>query len=207
MTPDDIRTLARKAKLWTGIFQFAGNNDPDNEQRGAQPPTGHYPMEEIRETWEALKAVDPVNSPEDSERRMAFLTDDAIMQNPMMYAKGREQVRLFMNADLYWSPPHYYWEAYGPDRVTFKWSQHPRRNTKEDARPIVAISTWTYAGNVKFSHYYARWCRADITRVFLDAGLLTTIEAFCGAPFTDILPTPIATSHHPAQPPHLVEVA
>jgi len=116
MTPDDIRTLARKAKLWTNIFQFAGNNDPDSEQRGAQPPTGHYPMEEIRETWE---------------------------------------------------------------------------------------------GNGKFSHYYARWCRADITRVFIDAGLLTTIEAFCGAPFTDILPTPtpIATAHHAAHPPTLIEVA
>ena len=32
--------------------------------------------------------------------------------------------------------------------------------------------------------------------VFIDTALFTTIECFCGAPFTDVLPTPIATSHH-----------
>ena len=77
----------------------------------------------------------------------------------MMLATGREEVFQFMVADLYWSPPVFYWEAYGPDRVVFKWSQYVRKNTKQNPKILFAISSWKYAGSGKFSHHYARWCR------------------------------------------------
>ena len=188
--PYEILDLAEEDKLYAavgskdlykGIFDASRIVEPDNgyDQR---EPLKTYPMEEIRETWEAFKAIDPVNNAEDCQRRMEFVTDDCIMQNPVMYAKGRDEVYEFMLADLYWTPPVFYWECFGQDRVAFKWSQFPRRNQKPNPKVLFAISEWTYAGNGKFSHYYARWCRFDGYMALADAGIQMPLEALFSAP-------------------------
>lgn len=143
-----------------------------------EKPEKSYPMEEIKEAWEGFKSCCPVNTIDDLDRRMSYLTDDVIMQNPMMLAKGKEEVFQFMVADLYWTPPVFYFEAYSEDRVVFKWSQYIRKNKAVDPKVLFAISTWKYAGDGKFSHYYARWCRHQCFEVMAEAGMAMSPEVF-----------------------------
>jgi hypothetical protein len=163
--------------VYMRLFEPSRLYEPDDGFT-VPPPGDSYPMEEIKEAWEGFKSCCPVNTLEDLERRMSYLTDDVIMQNPMMLAHGREEVFQFMVADFYWSPPVYYWEAYSPDRVVFKWSQYVRRNKKPNPKILFAISTWKYAGNGKFSHYYARWCRHQCYEVMADGGMTMAPEIF-----------------------------
>jgi hypothetical protein len=145
-----------------------------------------YPMEEIKAAWEGFKSCCPVNTVDDLNRRMSYLTDDVIMQNPMMLAKGKDEVFQFMVADLYWSPPVYYFEAFSEDRVTFKWSQYIRKNKVDKPKVLFAISTWKYAGDGKFSHYYARWCRHQCFEVMQEAGMAMVPEAFFPAAIEEL---------------------
>ncbi len=148
------------------------------------PVEKSYPLEEIKETWEGFKSCCPVNTMEDLEKRMSYLADDVIMQNPMMLAEGKEEVFQFMVADLYWTPPVFYFEAYSEDRVVFKWSQYIRKNKAPNPKVLFAISTWKYAGNGKFSHYYARWCRHQCYEVMAEAGMAMSPEVFFPAAFS-----------------------
>ena len=113
--------------IYLRLFEAGRLYEPDD---GYTVPTSgeSYPMEEIRDTWEGFKSCCPVNTLDDLERRMSYLSDDVIMQNPMMLAEGREEVFQFMVADFYWSPPVYYWVAYGPDRVVFNGKRSTTRS-------------------------------------------------------------------------------
>ncbi len=171
-------------EIYMRIFDPTRLYEPDDVFT-AYPPEKSYPMEEIKETWEGFKSCCPVNTMEDLERRMSYLTDDVIMQNPMMLAKGKEDVFQFMVADLYWSPPVFYFEAYSEDRVVFKWSQYIRKNKNPNPKALFAISTWKYAGNGKLSHYYARWCRHQCYEVMAESGMAMAPDIFFPAAFND----------------------
>ena len=111
------------------------------------------------------------NSEADIDKLMPFLSDDVVMENPMMRAEGKNEVREFLIADIQWSKPVYYWEVFEKNRLAMKWSQHPLANEKPEPKLLHSCATWEFDSNGKMLHYYGAWCRISCFEALIDAGI------------------------------------
>ena len=136
-------------------------------------------LEEVKATWEDFKAIE-TRDEADIERQLLMLTDDVVMENPMLRAEGQDAARDFLLEDIHWNTPIYQWECFAPDRVAISWAQHPLCSKQSEPMMLRSRATWKYAGHGKFSHYYAAWCRVDAFRVMRDAGMSVKAEDFLG---------------------------
>ncbi|HIG69381.1 MAG TPA: nuclear transport factor 2 family protein [Myxococcales bacterium] len=142
-------------------------------------PLAQHPVSEIRDAWHAFKAIE-THTAADVERQLALLSDDVVMQNPMMRATGKDEVRAFLLQDIYWSKPVFSWECFSEDRVAMRWSQFPLRTKQREPALLHSCSTWKYAGGGKLSHYFATWCRVEALGVMQDAGMRVDPTTFLG---------------------------
>jgi len=138
--------------------------------------------EEIKSHWRAFKSIE-TRTPADIDRQLLLLTDDVVMENPMMRVEGRDAVREFLLQDIYWSKPVIDWECFSSDRVAFRWSQYPLCTEKSDPMLLHACSTWKYGSGGRFTHYYATWCRVEAFRVMRDAEMPVPLENILGPEF------------------------
>lgn len=52
-------------------------------------------IEEIKDHWQAFKSIE-THAPADIDRQLLLLTQDVVMENPMMRVEGRDSVREFL---------------------------------------------------------------------------------------------------------------
>jgi len=143
--------------------------------------TTNYPsIGRIKENWEKFKNIE-THSESDIDELMKLLSDAPSMENPMMKAGGRQEVKKFLTADIAWSKPVYYWEVFESNRLAFRWSQYPLQNTKENPKLLNSCATWLFDENGLLDKYYATWCRVECYEVMIDAGFNLDPKIFFGS--------------------------